>query len=220
MSKAASKSVIIREETSPYRRPKEYSPGPGESGKLTAFGSDVKTNIGMGSKYITKYDQNPAVGQYNADHSFTRASTKNVYIKPVDEEGPKKSPDVTPAPGAYSNPYFNAKKSIKPDVYVNSKYKDVKNDTPSPNKYRPNDEFLSTTKRSSKGAFIRESVMAPYDVDVPPYRPNKSQISYVSNGIKTPKSQGSSRIKKTAKGSKTPKNTSSYQKTINEQSLN
>lgn len=39
MSKSASKSVLIREETSPYRRPKEHSPGPGEhDGHLTPFG--------------------------------------------------------------------------------------------------------------------------------------------------------------------------------------
>ncbi len=43
MSKMSSKSVIIREETSPYRRPKENTPGPGHhDGHLTAFGADKK----------------------------------------------------------------------------------------------------------------------------------------------------------------------------------
>ena len=42
--------MIIREETSPYRRPKENSPGPGEhDGHLTSIGESIKTNIGMGS---------------------------------------------------------------------------------------------------------------------------------------------------------------------------
>lgn len=63
MSKASSKSAIIREETSPYRRPKEKSPGPGEhDAHLTPFGADVKSNIGMGSKYEFKPDKNPAPG--------------------------------------------------------------------------------------------------------------------------------------------------------------
>ena len=63
LSKSHSTSVIIREETSPYRRPMENSPGPGaHDGHLTPFGSDVKSNIGMGSKYLFKPDSNPAVG--------------------------------------------------------------------------------------------------------------------------------------------------------------
>ncbi len=57
MSKSASKSAIIKEETSPYRRPKETSPDPGQyDAHLTKFGSDVKRNIGMGSKYEFKPD--------------------------------------------------------------------------------------------------------------------------------------------------------------------
>ena len=57
MSKASSKSVIIREETSPYRRPQENTPGPGQhDGHLKAFGADVTRNIGMGSKYEFKPD--------------------------------------------------------------------------------------------------------------------------------------------------------------------
>ena len=56
MSKASTKSAIIREDTSPYRRPKENSPGPGHhDSHLTPFGSDGK-NIGMGSKYVFKPD--------------------------------------------------------------------------------------------------------------------------------------------------------------------
>ena len=83
MTKSNSKSVIIREETSPYRRPKENSPGPGEhDGHLTAFGSDVKANIGMGSKYVFKPDKNPAPGQYDPDHNQSKASLKGGYINP------------------------------------------------------------------------------------------------------------------------------------------
>ena len=43
MSKASVRSAHIRPETSPYRRPKENTPGPGHhDGHLTAFGADKK----------------------------------------------------------------------------------------------------------------------------------------------------------------------------------
>lgn len=63
MSKSSVRSAHIREDTSPYRRPIEKSPGPGEhTGHLTAFGADVTRNITMGSKYEFKPDKNPAPG--------------------------------------------------------------------------------------------------------------------------------------------------------------
>lgn len=66
MVKSNSKSAIIHEDTSPYRRPKESSPAPGHyDAHLTSFGSDVKANIGMGSKYEFKPDKNPPPGAYN-----------------------------------------------------------------------------------------------------------------------------------------------------------
>lgn len=51
--------------------------------------------------------------------------------------------ETGPAPGDYTNFYLDAPK-IKPDVYVNSKYKEVKSEGPSPSKYNPNDSVLST----------------------------------------------------------------------------
>ena len=51
--------------------------------------------------------------------------------------------ETGPAPGDYTNFYLDAPK-IKPDVYVNSKYKEVKSEGPSPSKYNPNDSILST----------------------------------------------------------------------------
>ena len=48
---------MIRGPISSYRRPIENNPGAGHyDGHLTAFGADVNTNIGMGSKYIFKPD--------------------------------------------------------------------------------------------------------------------------------------------------------------------
>lgn len=63
-------------------------------------------------------------------------------------------------------------RNIKPDVYVNSKYKDDNPEGPSATKYDPNDKVLSTRKRSPE-VIIKESVMQMYDVDIPPYSPPK-----------------------------------------------
>tara|TARA_B110000285_G_scaffold187299_1_gene213014 strand:+ start:3191 stop:3424 length:234 start_codon:yes stop_codon:yes gene_type:complete len=65
---------------------------------------------------------------------------------------------------------------IKPDVYVNSKHKEIKNDNPCPTKYNPNDKVLSTRQRSPD-VIINESVMQMYDMDIPPYSPSKTTKS-------------------------------------------
>jgi hypothetical protein len=58
-----SRSAFIREEVSPYRRPKDKSPDPGiYDGHLSIFAADISTRIGMGSKYVFKPDTNPAPG--------------------------------------------------------------------------------------------------------------------------------------------------------------
>ena len=93
MSKASVRSAIIREETSPYRRPQENSPGPGHhDGHLTSFGSDVKANIGMGSKYEFKPDSNPPVGGYDIDrgHKMTKSTSKSAIIR--EETSPYRRP--------------------------------------------------------------------------------------------------------------------------------
>jgi hypothetical protein len=62
---------------SPYRRPKEQLPEPGTyDGHLTAFGADVKGNIDMGKKYVTKYNDNPPPGIYNIE-----AADSMIYSK-------------------------------------------------------------------------------------------------------------------------------------------
>jgi hypothetical protein len=59
---------MIKEPVYSYRRPQENLPGPGHhDGHLTAFGADIKTNIGMGAKYEFKPDKNPPVGAYDID---------------------------------------------------------------------------------------------------------------------------------------------------------
>jgi hypothetical protein len=51
--------------------------------------------------------------------------------------------ESSPAPGDYTNFHMDASK-IKPDVYVNSKYNELKSEGPSPSKYNPNHSVLST----------------------------------------------------------------------------
>jgi hypothetical protein len=65
---------------------------------------------------------------------------------------------------------------IKPDVYVNSKYKDIKSEGPCATKYNPNDKVLSTRQRSPE-VIIKESVMQMYDMDIPPYSQPKTTKS-------------------------------------------
>ena len=226
MSKSQSKSVIIREETSPYRRPKENSPGPGEhDGHLISIGQSIKTNIGMGSKYVFKPDKNPAPGQYEPGHSQTKAKSKGGYIKPKksfarfwpDEENGGagfRVADSGPAPGSYQNPYLDTPK-IKPDVYVNSKHKEKRQEGPSATQYSPNDKFLSNRKRSPD-ALIKESVMQLYDMDVPPYNYSPSK-STKAKGLSTAQSERSIKSK-VSKKSKTPKQTSL--KELNAQNMN
>ena len=61
---------MIRTEVHSFRRPKENNPGAGHyDAHLTSIGADIKTNIGMGAKYVTKYDKNPPVGAYDLDSS-------------------------------------------------------------------------------------------------------------------------------------------------------
>tara|TARA_B110000285_G_scaffold187299_1_gene213009 strand:+ start:1055 stop:1309 length:255 start_codon:yes stop_codon:yes gene_type:complete len=56
-TKARTQSCLIREETSPYRRPEENLPGAGHyDGHLDKFGSKVTHKMNFGSKYEFKPD--------------------------------------------------------------------------------------------------------------------------------------------------------------------
>lgn len=51
--------------------------GPGaHDGHLKDFGSDVKSNIGMGAKYEFKPDKNPGAGQYDTDAAMKHVKPK------------------------------------------------------------------------------------------------------------------------------------------------
>jgi hypothetical protein len=62
----------INQPVSPNRRPKETTPAYYDTQK--PFGAELNNSVSMGAKYKTKYDENPAPGQYNVDES--RLSTR------------------------------------------------------------------------------------------------------------------------------------------------
>ena len=61
--------ITGEEKKSPFKSPtkSEAGPDPGAYHRGENFGSDIKTNIGMGAKYEFKPDNNPPVGGYNID---------------------------------------------------------------------------------------------------------------------------------------------------------
>jgi hypothetical protein len=124
MSKASSKSAIIREETSPYRRPKENTPGPGHhDGHLDKFGSKVTHKMDFGNKYIFKADRNPPVGAYNVDsgHNMSKASSKSAIIR--EETSPYRRPiENTPGPGHHDGHLDKFGSKVTRNITMGSKY--------------------------------------------------------------------------------------------------
>lgn len=96
-----SRSAVIKKETSPYRRPKESNPEPGQYDRhLTKFGSNGKKfSIGLPAKW--KPDENPPVGGYNPLFYATQPMNKSAIIKsPV---SPYRRPKESfPEPGQYT----------------------------------------------------------------------------------------------------------------------
>ena len=93
---------------------------------LTPFGGDVKSKIGMGSKYIFKPDSNPPVGGYDPDRAFNSVSPNKrsaMIREPVSSyRRPKEvGPDpydghLTPfGKGKMSNVTMGSKYEFKPD---------------------------------------------------------------------------------------------------------
>jgi hypothetical protein len=61
---------MIKESSNRVPRPMENVPGPGQyDGHLIPFGGDNLNKMTMGSKYIFKADQNPAVGSYDIERA-------------------------------------------------------------------------------------------------------------------------------------------------------
>ena len=87
------RSTLIMQKTSNYKRPDENLPEPGKyDGHLTPFAADIKTNIGMGSKYVFKPDRNPPPGAYDIDagHNVSKTKSRAAHIR--EEVSPYRRP--------------------------------------------------------------------------------------------------------------------------------
>jgi hypothetical protein len=134
MSKASTKSAHIRPETSPYRRPQENTPGPGHhDGHLTAFGSDVTANIGMGSKYEFKPDRNPPPGAYNIEsgHNMSKSSVRSAHIR--EDTSPYRRPiEKSPGPGEHTGHLTAFGADVTRNITMGSKYEFKPDKNPAP----------------------------------------------------------------------------------------
>jgi len=101
MTSTRARSALIREETSPYRRPKENNPGPGAHDKhLTRFGADVHHKMDFGNKYVFKPVAGPPPGAYNIEsgHNMSKMSVRSAHIN--GETSPYRRPkENNPGPG-------------------------------------------------------------------------------------------------------------------------
>ena len=134
MSKMSVRSAHIREEGSPYRRPKENSPGPGaHDGHLTAFGADVTRNITMGSKYEFKADSNPAVGQYDPSSGIAMSQSKSRMAHITEEKHPYRRPkEQSPDAGFYDKHLTALGANITHKMDFGNKYIFKANQNPAP----------------------------------------------------------------------------------------
>ena len=120
-----SKSAMIVRATSPYRRPKEIGPDPGQyTDDVVTFGKDVKSNINFGEKYKFKPDSNPPVGAYNVEEAYkhTKFTNRSVIITEdfIKEKRPKQ---YMPDPGQYMENVITFGKDVKTNINFGDKYK-------------------------------------------------------------------------------------------------
>lgn len=84
LTKKKSRAAHIRPETSPYRRPKENTPGPGHhDSHLIPFAADITHKMEFGDKYKFTPKAGPPPGAYNIDrgHNLSKTSSKSYLIR-------------------------------------------------------------------------------------------------------------------------------------------
>lgn len=146
-----SKSAIIKAPVSPYRRPTERTPEPGQyTSHLTPFGADAK-KIDFGSKYIFKVDRNPKVGYYSPSHSLTKSKSISTIIKKAKDLSPSRTiftKNDHASTDRMSNPIssFGTGKSFT----IGTKREEPLKRTPAVGEYDV-DKGLNMTKESIKG---------------------------------------------------------------------
>jgi len=121
---ARSRSALIREETSPYRRPKENNPGPGHhDGHLDKFGSKIHHKMDFGNKYVFKPDKNPPPGAYNIEsgHNLSKMSIRSAHIN--GETSPYRRPkENNPGPGHHDGHLTSFGADVTRNIGMGSKY--------------------------------------------------------------------------------------------------
>jgi hypothetical protein len=145
-TKYMNRSCIIKGETSPYRRPKEQNPEPGQyDAHLKPFGSDSR-KMTLGGKYKWKPDSNPPIGGYDLDsgYSATQYMNRSTIIK--GETSPYRRPkEQNPEPGQYDahlKPFgFSERK-----MTLGGKYKWKADNNPPLGGYNPDESFKKLNK--------------------------------------------------------------------------
>ena len=130
-TKFRNRTAVIKKDTSPYRRPKERNPDPGQyDSHLKPFGSGLNKSANMGSKYQFKPDSNPPPGAYDIDSGLNVTQFKNKSVIIQKETSPYRRPkESNPDPGQYDRhlkPFGSDLKGIS----MGSKYKFTPDDNP------------------------------------------------------------------------------------------
>lgn len=152
---------VIREETSPYRRPKEIGPSPGAyDGHLKPFGSGLK-NVTMGGKNKFK-PLTDSVGPGAYDFAYSQSTmlprSRSAIIR-NDTNPYRRQKEGSPDPGQYDN-HLTPFASKLNNVSMGSKYQFKADSNPPPGLYNPDLSMQSVMPRS-RGAVIKEDTM-PY----------------------------------------------------------
>lgn len=142
LTKPKSQSVLIKEDTHPYRRPQEQSPDPGlYDGHLKPFGSEAKNNATMGSKYKFVPKEGPPPGLYEPNGDAIKPRVQSAVIK--EETHPYRRPqEQSPEPGKYDGHLKPFGSDLKNTSTMGSKYKFVPKEGPPPGLYEPKGDAI------------------------------------------------------------------------------
>lgn len=105
-------------------------------GHLTPFGADIKTKVNMGSKYKSKYNDNPGPGVYHTDrgHLATSKTARSAVIR--ENVSTYRRPDENlPEPGTYTGHLTKFGANVKSNINFGSKYKFKPDTNPPPGAY-------------------------------------------------------------------------------------
>ena len=161
ITKYRNRSALIKQPTSPYRRPKESNPDPGKyDSHLKPFGSGLSKSVNMGSKYEFKPDSNPPVGGYDIDRGLkvTQFQNKSTIIK-KDTSPYRRPKESLPDPGQYDKHLKPFGSDLK-GVSMGSKDKFTPDDNPRIGQYDV-DRGLAATSFQNRSTIIRKET-SPY----------------------------------------------------------